>query len=138
VSLDVLPAGPGKVLDAVHYLADAARGLKHGQLALAADLVFVRLHAEQETALAGGHGAAEIAQLVLAGLLQLLHGAGDAGAHLLLMHLPDLLQVLLGLLLGLLRLLLLGLLLLQLLLRLLLRLCRWRGESRDSNGGAYE
>jgi hypothetical protein len=85
----------------------------------------VRLHAQEQAALAWRDGAAEIAQLVLAGGLQLLDGAGNARPRLLLLHLPDVLQVLL---LGLtqLRLLLLelrlGLRLLLLLRGLLLRL----------------
>jgi hypothetical protein len=75
----------------------------------------VRLHAQEKAALAGAHRAAEAAYLVPAGLPQLLHGSGDAGAHALPLHLPQLLQVLrLGLL----------ALLLALLLRRLRRLRR--------------
>ncbi len=64
-------------------------------LAAPPELVLVRLHAQQEPALAGRDRVAETAQLLCAGRAQLLDRAADALAHLRLLLLPQLLQVLL-------------------------------------------
>jgi hypothetical protein len=53
----------------------------------------VRLHAEQQATLAGRDRAAEVAQLVRTGGLHLLDGASDARPRLLLLHLPDLIEI---------------------------------------------
>ena len=69
--------------------------LEQRQLAAPPELVLVRLHAQQEPPLARRDRAAEAAHLLRAGRAQLLHRGADALAHLRLLLLPQLLQVLL-------------------------------------------
>ena len=91
--LNVGPAGFGNLLDVVYGLSNVARCVKQGQLALVAEFVLMRLHAQQDPTLAGSDRAAEIAQFVAACVLDALDRPGNTAAHLLFLGLYHLLEV---------------------------------------------
>src|SRR6266545_2759062 len=76
--LNVVPARVGDALHAVERLLQAAGDPVQAQLAALAQLVVMRMHADQYPALAAGDVAAELADVGRAGLLHRLDCGGDA------------------------------------------------------------
>src|SRR5262249_30199910 len=82
LGFDVARAGIGNLLHAIERPLQTARHAVEGPLAAAAELIVMRLHAEQHAALAAGHIAAELVDVVAAGFLDALNRVRDTFTNL--------------------------------------------------------